>query len=103
MEALLRDTGDKSKKSSEKNIEEIKKLKEEIIGLNSEMELKVFLIEQLETTAKGLKSSNQDISDDLIIKKNEIIALQTKVQDEKNSNLVLTQNLATVTAENDAL
>ena len=48
------------------------------------MELKVFLIEQLETTAKGLKSSNQDISDDLIIKKNEIIALQTKVQDEKN-------------------
>ena len=103
MEALLRDTGDKSKKSSEKNIEEIKKLKEEIIGLNSEMELKVFLIEQLETTAKGLKSSNQDISEDLIIKKNEIIALQTKVQDEKNSNLVLTQNLATVTAENDAL
>ena len=67
------------------------------------MELKVFLIEQLETTVKSLKSSNQDSADELLLRKNEIIALQTQLQDQKNSILVLTQNLSTASADNEAL
>ena len=40
----LKDNGDKNKRVVEKNVQEIKKLKEDIIALNSEVELKVFMI-----------------------------------------------------------
>lgn len=58
----MRDSGDKNKRHVEKSAQDIKKLKEEIITLNSQIELKQFEISQHESTIKSLKTANQELT-----------------------------------------
>lgn len=78
---------------SERDTIEMKRMRDEIITLNSDLELKVFLISQLEESVKNLKSAVAESQQEVSQRKAEIVSLQSKVQDLKNENIFINQSV----------
>lgn len=78
-------------------------MQEKIITLNSETELKSFLVGQLQEQKCALESNLADFCEELQKKKTEITRLSEKVQLLKNSELYASQTIDTLKVEKEFL
>ena len=87
----------------EKANQDIIKLKEKEILLNSELELKEFLVQQTETTIQSMRQHQDELSAELVEKKAELLAMDGKISELESEMMFVRENYTVTAGEKDSL
>ena len=87
----------------EKANQDIIKLKEKEILLNSELELKEFLVQQTETTIQSMRQHQDELSVELVEKKAELLAMDGKISELESEMMFVRENYTVAAGEKDSL
>ena len=87
----------------EKANQDIIKLKEKEILLNSELELKEFLVQQTETTIQSMRQHQDELSVELVEKKAELLAMDGKYSELESEMMFVRENYTVAAGEKDSL
>ena len=87
----------------EKANQDIIKLKEKEILLNSELELKEFLVQQTETTIQSMRQHQDELSVELVEKKAELLVMDGKISELESEMMFVRENYTVTAGEKDSL
>ena len=87
----------------EKANQDIIKLKEKEILLNSELELKEFLVQQTETTIQSMRQHQDELSVEPVEKKAELLVMDGKISELESEMMFVRENYTVAAGEKDSL